>query len=208
MTRGIRVAAAQRRGGRHVEAVCSPCLRSELLAAFGCDPPASKPCASSADCSGGTLLHLVESGVCSPPPGCDRPDVACPAGLLRHLPAQAVRASAGRTPTAEPPRSTCTGCDCLALGPGDPEPKCPTPGVQCFADPCLNKAAVCAAGRCTIASALVQCRLRPSTRLHRLRSRWWLRGRGGLRARLQSERRLPVDNLHAYDGLCQVMGCI
>ncbi len=47
----------------------------------------------------------------------------------------------------------CTGCDCLALGPSDPEPVCQGPGVQCFADPCLNKKAACETGRCVIASA-------------------------------------------------------
>jgi hypothetical protein len=51
----------------------------------------------------------------------------------------------------------CTGCDCLALGTGDPEPVCSGPGVQCFADPCLNKKAVCTAGRCAIAPASASC---------------------------------------------------
>jgi hypothetical protein len=46
----------------------------------------------------------------------------------------------------------CTGCDCLALGPKDPEPICNGPGVLCFADPCLNKKAVCESGKCVIAT--------------------------------------------------------
>jgi hypothetical protein len=42
----------------------------------------------------------------------------------------------------------CTGCDCRALGRGEPDPVCAGPGVQCFANPCLNQAAACVAGRC------------------------------------------------------------
>jgi hypothetical protein len=51
----------------------------------------------------------------------------------------------------------CTGCDCLALGPGDHEPVCSGPGVQCFVDSCLNKKAVCEAGRCAIATSASTC---------------------------------------------------
>jgi hypothetical protein len=44
--------------------------------------------------------------------------------------------------------SYCRGCDCLALGPNDPEPTCPEPPVQCFAQPCAGKVARCEDGRC------------------------------------------------------------
>lgn len=45
----------------------------------------------------------------------------------------------------------CTGCDCRALATGQTLPACPGPGVQCFADPCMNKSAVCVQGTCRIA---------------------------------------------------------
>lgn len=44
----------------------------------------------------------------------------------------------------------CTGCDCRALTNEQDDPVCPGPGVMCFADPCMNKEAVCTAGKCTI----------------------------------------------------------
>jgi hypothetical protein len=44
----------------------------------------------------------------------------------------------------------CTGCDCLVLAPGEAEPTCSGPGVQCFADACLNRSAVCDQGSCQV----------------------------------------------------------
>jgi len=44
----------------------------------------------------------------------------------------------------------CTGCDCLVLAPGEAEPTCSGPGVQCFADACLNRVAVCDQGSCQV----------------------------------------------------------
>jgi hypothetical protein len=44
----------------------------------------------------------------------------------------------------------CTGCDCLVLAPGEPEPTCSGPGVQCFAEACLNRVAVCEQGSCQV----------------------------------------------------------
>ena len=42
----------------------------------------------------------------------------------------------------------CTGCDCRALSMSDLDPTCTGPGVRCFADPCMDKTAVCANGLC------------------------------------------------------------
>jgi hypothetical protein len=220
-----------------------PLFALGLLAAFACDPPASKPCASSADCSGATFC-TVESGVCNPPPGCNPPDVVCPAvcyGTCEPKPSGercgpnvcqagefccnescgicAPRGGACTQQLCEPPQCrtnadcrtfafTCTGCDCLALGPGDPEPKCPTPGVQCFADPCLNKAAVCEAGRCAIAS--LSCDAGFVAR----RVCTACGPAGGCAAVADCARvctqnaDCAADNLPCTDGLCQVVGCI
>lgn len=46
----------------------------------------------------------------------------------------------------------CTGCDCRPLANKDPDPICEGPGVQCLVDPCAQKVAVCAAGRCVAKS--------------------------------------------------------
>jgi hypothetical protein len=42
----------------------------------------------------------------------------------------------------------CTGCDCVALAPGQNLRPCSGPGVQCFADPCGMKTAACQNGTC------------------------------------------------------------
>ena len=46
----------------------------------------------------------------------------------------------------------CTGCDCRALSMDDPDPTCTGPGVRCFADPCMNRTAICVNGRCVQSS--------------------------------------------------------
>jgi hypothetical protein len=53
----------------------------------------------------------------------------------------------------------CTGCDCRALSNIDPDPVCPGPGVQCFADPCQGKTAQCANGQCVVTGQCVQTQL-------------------------------------------------
>lgn len=46
----------------------------------------------------------------------------------------------------------CGGCNCLALGPGQSEPKtCDEGEVACLVFPCFGLEAVCEAGRCTTA---------------------------------------------------------
>jgi hypothetical protein len=103
------------------------------------NPPAQK--CGSATCGAGEVCCNASCGICTPPGGvctqqvCDPPeqcraDVDC------------------RTVSF-----MCTGCDCLALGRSEREPVCPGPGVQCLVDPCLNKKAVCSAGKCLIAAA-------------------------------------------------------
>lgn len=44
----------------------------------------------------------------------------------------------------------CTGCDCRALSYSDADPFCSGPGVRCFADPCMGRAAVCINGSCSL----------------------------------------------------------
>lgn len=42
----------------------------------------------------------------------------------------------------------CTGCDCVALGPGERVRACSGPGVNCLVDPCGRKSALCVRGKC------------------------------------------------------------
>ena len=47
----------------------------------------------------------------------------------------------------------CEGCNCVALGRGEPEPKCTGMIVQCFVDPCLGVEARCEYGSCVAGAA-------------------------------------------------------
>ena len=47
----------------------------------------------------------------------------------------------------------CEGCNCVALGPGESEPKCTGNIVQCFVDPCLHLEARCEHGSCVAVEA-------------------------------------------------------
>ena len=42
----------------------------------------------------------------------------------------------------------CEGCNCVALGIGEPDPKCNGNIVQCLVDPCRNLQARCEHGSC------------------------------------------------------------
>ena len=47
----------------------------------------------------------------------------------------------------------CGGCNCLTLGPKEPNPKCTTGQVQCLVDPCRNLEARCEHGSCVAGDA-------------------------------------------------------
>jgi hypothetical protein len=112
-------------------------------------PPSGTACASSASCPADTHC-TVEDGVCNAPPGCKDGNV-CPAVCYGTCePKPGVPPECRSDADCRAVSFMCTGCDCLALGPTEAEPMCPGQGVQCFADPCLNKAAVCDAGQCRI----------------------------------------------------------
>ena len=44
----------------------------------------------------------------------------------------------------------CEGCNCVALGNGEPDPKCAGDLVQCLVDPCRNLEARCEYGSCVV----------------------------------------------------------
>jgi len=111
------------------------------------EPGPDKPlCMSSAECADGRTCS-TEWGACLSPPGCGG-DKVCPAvcyGTCESGP-PACQADADCRLFSD----YCTGCDCRALGKGDPEPVCAGPGVRCLVDPCQNKIAVCAGGQCVV----------------------------------------------------------
>jgi hypothetical protein len=115
---------ADDRGG-----VCQP--RPQICPAIfkpvcGCDGKTY----SSACVAAGNGVDVASEGACEPAPGACRTDADC------------------RTFS-----DYCTGCDCRALSVGQKDPVCPGPGVQCLIDPCLDKQAVCLAGRCALSPA-------------------------------------------------------
>jgi len=72
--------------------------------------------------------------------------------------------TAGCVPIAPKPECTtdadcrlfsdyCEGCNCVALGAGEPEPKCTGNIVQCLIDPCQGAQARCELGSCVAADA-------------------------------------------------------
>jgi hypothetical protein len=170
-------------------------------------PPRPTACASSAACPAGTFC-TVESGVCNPAPGCADGGV-CPAvcyGTCERKPADPPECRTNADCRAF--SFMCTGCDCLALSPTDPEPMCPGPGVQCFVDPCLNKAAVCVGGQCRINS--VSCSAGFINQQVCLQC-----GPAGGCAKVsecarqcQQNSDCTGENTPCTDGLCQVVGCI
>lgn len=108
-----------------------------------------RPCASSNQCPRGNYC-TVDDGVCNPPPGCG-PGQSCP--TVCYGTCQGFRTEAALCRYDSDCRTFsdyCTGCDCRALGATQKDPVCKGPGVQCFVDPCLDKTAVCEAGRCVI----------------------------------------------------------
>lgn len=184
--------------------VCNPppgCDPGEVCPAvcYGtCQPRATgEPCGSNI-CGAGEVCCNASCGICTPPGGactkqlCDPPSAQC-------------RSDADCRAFA----FMCTGCDCLALGPNDREPVCGGPGVQCFADPCLNKKAVCDAGRCRIASApacgsgfvsrpvCLQCGIAGGCAREATCART---------CRQSSD--CAAEQTGCIDGLCQVQGCI
>ena len=110
-------------------------------------------CSASSECPDSEMC-TTEVGDCNPPPGCQpgqfRPCLGSCYGTCRPR---------GTGPAANPCRSdgdchtvadTCMGCNCVALGPGQPGPGCSGPGVRCFQDPCGGKRARCQQGSCVV----------------------------------------------------------
>ena len=185
--------------------VCNPppgCDPGEVCPAvcYGtCEPKpgGGEPCGA-AVCGAGQACCNASCGICLPPGGACTQEICEP-------PKAECRADADCRAFA----FMCTGCDCLALAPDDPEPACGGPGVQCFADPCLNKKAVCESGRCVIAGAS-SCPAGTVSQQVCLECG----PAGGCAKQTDCARACTQDSecgagqARCLDGLCQVRGCI
>lgn len=107
-------------------------------------------------CGAGEVCCNESCGYCAPPGG------ACTKELC--LPGRPLGGGAVGPGNGDPAPETgdcasdadcrlssryCGGCECLALPAAEPDPPCLGPSTRCFADPCRDQRAVCAAGRCT-----------------------------------------------------------
>lgn len=112
-------------------------------------------------CSAQTIPDATsnESALVAPRPvGCDV--VRCPKGTVCEESCEGPRC----VPTYPKPECVkdsdcrlfsdyCEGCNCVALGIGEPNPECSGTIVQCLIDPCLNVKAHCEYGSCVAGAA-------------------------------------------------------
>jgi len=92
-------------------------------------------------CPQGEVCCNESCGICTPPDGYCTREFCAPTGPKCRSDADCRLFS-----------DYCTGCDCRALVTGEPAPYCEGPGVRCFADPCMDHAAVCSLpeGKCVV----------------------------------------------------------
>lgn len=98
------------------------------------------PTCGSAQCAEGMVCCNSSCGICT------RPNGACTKQLCTGQEAPLCGVDGDCRLAAD----YCKGCDCRVLGPGQALPACNGPGVNCFADACLNKAARCVNGTCVV----------------------------------------------------------
>jgi hypothetical protein len=83
--------------------------------------------------------------------GCDTGGRAEPASSVETTESRLVAGECRTDADCRTFADYCTGCDCRALPVCAPDPVCKGPGVSCLINPCLDKKAVCQAGRCELA---------------------------------------------------------
>lgn len=124
---------------------CGPGVACPAVCYGTCRPKAGTPCGSKT-CGPGTVCCNASCGICTPPDGACTQQVCPP-------PPNRCKADADCRKFSD----YCVGCNCRALSVCQPDPTCPTPGVQCFVDPCFNKEAFCNAGTCALRPATPTC---------------------------------------------------
>lgn len=121
-------------------------IKSQPLPVDEAPAPGGEPCGA-IKCAANEVCCNQSCGICTPAGGvctqqfCEPEPVTQGGSSVCKVDADCVATS-----------DYCTGCNCRALGPKQQLPACAGPGVRCFADPCLNKTAVCKAGHCEIVS--------------------------------------------------------
>jgi hypothetical protein len=103
-------------------------------------------CTSTSSCAQGEVC-TTEDGDCKSPPGCG-PNLACPAVCYGECRPGRAGGACTNDDDCHLEADYCTGCDCRSLATGETVPRCPGPGVACFADPCDRLTARCVNGRC------------------------------------------------------------
>lgn len=114
------------------------------------------------DMDAGAGCISAEGGMCG---GNTRAPCACAAGLVCTPDASSSLPPGDVGGTCQRAKSTgacqtnadcraqadyCTGCDCVALGPGEVVRECAGPGVNCLVEPCGSKTARCVSGKCAM----------------------------------------------------------
>jgi len=169
--------AAFSSGCRVVCATCAPGTLCPHHCTLDC-PKDTVPCGSTV-CQGGDVCCNDSCGICTPPGGvCTQqfcaPTPVCVDTVLCIRGFHWSPTQCACVPDLKPGPGDecssdgdcrlfadyCTGCDCRSLPSAEPDPTCSGPGVRCFADPCLGKAAVCVAGQCIESPGQPQTRRR------------------------------------------------
>ncbi len=165
---GTRVTQAALEAGCKVD--CPKCPKGAVCKLAPCTvtcPPKATPCGNTV-CKNGDVCCNASCGICTPPGGVCTQQACAPTGGCKQI-ALCIQGYTWSTkkcacvpvkPKGNKGCATdadcrlfsdyCTGCDCRALSTSAPDPVCSGPGVRCFADPCLNHAAVCQGGSCVV----------------------------------------------------------
>lgn len=127
-------------GGIACPAVCyGTCRPRTPRVDAGNDATSGQACGNTV-CGPGTSCCNPSCGICVPP------GVGCTKQLCVAPPCT-------KDSDCKSIADYCTGCDCRALHKTQELPVCAGPGVQCFADPCQNRASRCVNSQCMVAPA-------------------------------------------------------
>ena len=135
--------------------LCEPgqtCVTLEIFPPQGkcVDAPApEKRCISSNECESG-LTCSTERGDCL---SCGAPNGSvCPAVCFGVCEKAAPQGECQSDSDCKLVDDYCGACNCLAVSPSDPVNSCSNP-VNCFAQPCQNRTALCQQGQCVVQDA-------------------------------------------------------
>ena len=162
----LQLSEAQLRGGCRV--VCPKCTPNQICPKIACRiecPPGRSTCGENV-CGKGEYCCNASCGICAPegggciqlycepapPTGCTVIALCVEGYVWDDKSCSCVPAGGTCTTDADCTLMDdyCDGCNCLALGPGQTLPACQGTIVNCFAQPCMNRTAVCLSGKCSV----------------------------------------------------------